>query len=520
MQTHNLVQGSPEWDEHRKKYDNASDLPAAAGKSKYKSRNELMNEYKTGITKDINSSLQAIFDKGHRFESLARPLAEKLIGKDIYPVIGTDGSLGASFDGLTMMDDINWEHKTLNDAIRACETADDLDEMYKLQMDQQMFISGAEKTLFSATQWDEYDTLIEEKHLWYTTTPERLQMVVDIWAQFHIDLETFETSVVIDKPKANAIMALPSLAIAIKGEVTASNLIEFKDAATVFISNIKTELITDQDFVDADKMVGFLDGAEKNIEAAKTAAISQTASIDELMRTMDFIKAQLRDKRLMLEKLVKSEKEVRKLAVVNEARAEFTKHIDSHLPTRLQFTIPDFSLATKNKKTISSMKESVNQMLVNAKIEIDNVARDINRKKSWFDDIAKDYENLFPDFEVIKYKANEDFQLLVNSRIKEHKQKELERDLKNKEDDEALANSRLADAQIADQAANKPNLASNTLPPKLEPTFAKIFAVETNKKEMPSINSIIQTIASAYQVSEELAYEWLVASFSNEKEAA
>ncbi|MCM2248878.1 hypothetical protein MYF60_28335, partial [Klebsiella pneumoniae] len=75
-----------------------------------------------------------------------------------------------------------------------------------------------------------------------------------------------------------------------------------------FIANIKTDLKTDEDFVQADATVKFCKEAEDNLEVAKNAAIAQTASIDELMRTVDHIKAQLRDKRLALDKLVEQRK--------------------------------------------------------------------------------------------------------------------------------------------------------------------------------------------------------------------
>ena len=114
MQTHNLVQGSIEWLAHRRQYFNASDAPAMMGVSSYKTRNELLHELHTGMTPSVDAATQRRFEDGHRFEALARPLAEKIIGQDLYPVVGTIVNLSASFDGLTIDKSVAWEHKTMN----------------------------------------------------------------------------------------------------------------------------------------------------------------------------------------------------------------------------------------------------------------------------------------------------------------------------------------------------------------------------------------------------------------------
>ena len=107
MITHDLIQGSPEWLAYRPSHDNASDAPAMMGCSSYKTRDQLIAELATGITPEVDPATQRLYDSGHRFEKLARPLAEEIIGEDLYPCTGSvEGSrLSASFDGLTMLED-------------------------------------------------------------------------------------------------------------------------------------------------------------------------------------------------------------------------------------------------------------------------------------------------------------------------------------------------------------------------------------------------------------------------------
>ena len=86
MKSHNLIQGTPEWHAYRAEHFNASDAPAMMNCSSYKTRTELLNEFKTGLTQEIDAATQRRFNDGHRFEELARPLAENIMGEDLYQV--------------------------------------------------------------------------------------------------------------------------------------------------------------------------------------------------------------------------------------------------------------------------------------------------------------------------------------------------------------------------------------------------------------------------------------------------
>jgi hypothetical protein len=63
---------------------------------------QLLHALHTGLRPEVDAATQRRFDDGHRYEALARPVAEEIIGDDLYPVVGSEGRLSASFDGLTM----------------------------------------------------------------------------------------------------------------------------------------------------------------------------------------------------------------------------------------------------------------------------------------------------------------------------------------------------------------------------------------------------------------------------------
>jgi putative phage-type endonuclease len=192
MQIHELTQGSPEWHAYRAEHFNASDAPAMMGCSPYRSRTELLYERHTGLVAEVDRMTQSRFDDGHRFEALARPLAEELVGTDLYPVTGSLGEFSASFDGITMVGDVAWEHKTLNDDIRMCESADQLGLHYRVQMEQQLMVSNAERCLFLATKWDDAGDLIDERHFWYTPNEALRAEIIAGWAQFEADLAAYQ----------------------------------------------------------------------------------------------------------------------------------------------------------------------------------------------------------------------------------------------------------------------------------------------------------------------------------------
>ncbi|MEN6629014.1 MAG: lambda-exonuclease family protein, partial [Sulfuricella sp.] len=256
MKRHDLIQGTPEWHEFRATHFGGSDAPAMMGVSPYKTRTELLKEKAVGISREVDPAAQRRFDDGHRYEAMARPLAAAKIGEEIYPVVGSDGVLGASLDGMTMLGDVIWEHKSMNDEIRACFSMDDLPLVYRVQCEHNLRVSGAERCLFSATKWDADGQLIEERHIWITPDLTLRSKIIAGWDLFTEDLSNFrleDHAVAVEKPVGKAPETLPALHIEVTGMVTASNLEAFSEHAIAVFQGIKTDLATDDDFASAEK---------------------------------------------------------------------------------------------------------------------------------------------------------------------------------------------------------------------------------------------------------------------------
>lgn len=419
-----LIQGSPAWHAHRAQHFNASDAPAMMGCSPYKTRADLIREVATGISAEVSPQTQRLFDDGHRTEALARPIAEKIIGEELYPVTATNGALSASLDGLTMAERFSFECKRLNkrlrDAMFAGCTGADLPMDYRVQMEHQHAVADpCEKTLFVAAEFDDAGNLVEERHCWYTPDPELRAQILAGWAQFEKDVAAYvPTEAAEPAAVGRAPDALPALRIEVTGAVTASNLAEFKATALHAIRSVNRDLKTDADFADADKAVKWCADVESRLKAAKEHALSQTADIDALFKTLDDIGAEARTVRLDLDKLVKRRKDEVKEEAVIAARRALAQHVaslDAELaPVRLTPPAVDFALAIKGLRSIASMQDALDTELANGKIAADAQARVIRANRKAMDEA--DAAGLFPDFQHVCTKPTDDFANLIANR--------------------------------------------------------------------------------------------------------
>lgn len=453
MKTLTLTQGSQEWLEARRQHHTASEASAMMGMSKYQSRSELLRVKATGLTEEVSSHTQRLFDRGHETEALARAIAEEIIGDELFPATVTDdeGYLLASLDGMTMMGDVIWEHKLANADLIADVQAGRCPECHFWQVTQALHITKADKCLFMVSDGTKENC----HHVWVTLGENYSRDLVSGWKQFDADLAAY----VPEAPKVEVIGRapdeLPALHIEVTGMVTASNLDAFKSNAIAVIQGINRELSTDTDFANAEKTVKWLGGVEDKLKSAKEHALSQTQSIDALFKAIDSIGAEARTTRLELEKLVKARKDGIRIEIQQAAQQALFDHMAS-LNKRLggKVTMPnytaDFAGAMKGKKTVSSLKDACDTLLAQTKIETSAIADKIEINLNSLRELANSHIFLFSDAQQLVMKANDDLVLLIKSRIADHEAKEaarIEAEVQRK-----LAVEREAEAAAARQA--------------------------------------------------------------------
>lgn len=424
--THNLTQGSQEWHNFRSQHFGASEAAAMLGLSKYMTREELIQKKLGIIDDDISDYQQAIFDNGHEAESKARAILLN-DGFDLYPATFSREKLSASCDGITLDHVTAFEHKLWNqDLANYILENNAIPDTHMPQCQQILYVTGADELLFVCSdgtndKWIEIE--INPDQAWF-------DKLVSGWNHFEADMQNYIQEHKKERPAPSAIMQLPSLLIQIKGEVTQTNLPDFKQAAETFIANIKTDLQTDEDFANAEETVKFCDDTEKKLEAAKSAALAQTSSIDEVMRTIDFIKESIRAKRLTLEKLVKTQKEVIKKNIIDSSLSKIHDYARSLNPEfsgldflalcNVQRTV--FESACKNKRTLSSLQNAVDAEAVAIKTRLDDLARIVKKNLAA---LPADL-SLFRDLQQIITKNPDDFAITVGFRLAEQERKEKE----------------------------------------------------------------------------------------------
>lgn len=430
--THNLVQGTAEWLAYRSTMDNGSDAAAMLGCSPHKTRNQLLQERYLGLQGEVSDYVQKIvLDPGHEFEALARGVAETIMDTELFPVVMSLGTLSTSLDGLSTNDRQTWEHKRLNDMLRAVMPGEfnngaDLPKYHRIQMEHGLHVSGAEECLFTASEWYADGTLKDARHAWYYPDAELRAEILAGWEQFHKDLAVYvPPKAEPPKPVGKTLAALPALRALVKGEVTDTNVDEWKANALSVIGQVNRTLKTDEDFATAANMVKWCEKAEDACEQARVHILSQTADIATILASLVEVQDRSRDLRLDLDKLVERRKKEIKESVVADAVAALHQHtaeLNSELaPYRLPAIPADFQTAAKNKRTVESLRNAVDTELARVKIASSDTAGKMRLA------IAKinahpEFAFLFNDAPTLIMKDAEALDLIVKGRIEAHKE--------------------------------------------------------------------------------------------------
>jgi predicted phage-related endonuclease len=437
MKILDLQQGSPEWLAHRRGTHNASDASVMMGASPNATRAALLRAVAGGIEREFSEYVQSrILDRGHEVEPALRARAEEFIGEDLYPVTATsdDGYLGASFDGVTLSGEDIFEGKQWSEAKAACMADGIIPPADYWQIVQQFAVCDTALNChyFVGDGSDERTVML-------VITREQVERDVPKlragWAQFDADVAAFVPGPdALPPPTGKSPDHLPALRVDLKGMVTFSNLAEFKAGAMQVLGAINRDLQTDEDFADAEQTVKWAKGVEERLEAVKAQALSQTADIEAVFRTIDEVSAETRRVRLDLDKLVKARKDAVRGEIVAAGVAAVRAHFDTinstmgeHRFSPAQSLSLDIGAAIKGKKSISSMRDAVDAAVAVEKIEASQRAERIRACAAILAE-HPDHASLFADRVLLcASKAPDDLRNLIAARIAEFDRREAAR---------------------------------------------------------------------------------------------
>jgi len=438
---HNLKQDTPEWLAFRAEHDGASELSAAIGISPHTKRNELLKIKKTGVSKEFSDFVQKnILDKGHAVEAKARVLVEVILGEDLSPVTMSYGRLSASCDGLTFDGTIAWENKQYNAEHFRQVQAGQVPEIHVPQCQQILYVTGAERLFFTISD----GTYAATVGVWVYPDQGNFDYIDSVWAQFNKDLDAFIVEEAKAESQVEVVRDLPLATIQAKGELLSSNLEDITPHFDKFLKEAKKDLNTDDDFAiaEAESKVG-RDTAKRCRLTAK-AVIDQIATVSEAVRILEDYAAKFDALALLQEKAVRQQKEALKASAKLEREKKYNAHIsvlaEQLHPIPLNISAaekPDFIAAMANQRKLSSINNNLDTELSRAIIAADAVTAEIKRKKDLFDALADKHAFLFNDLDSIVYKPEDDFILIVKTRISDFTHEQL----KKKQEEEQRINA-------------------------------------------------------------------------------
>ena len=454
-----LEQGTQEWLDARKSSFNASEASAMMGDSKYQSRNELLQQKKTGVSKSVNAATQRIFDLGHKYEDNARLIVSMEQCEELPALVGSLETCGlnllASFDGLT--DSYCWEHKSWNKTLVENVRNEVLEPHYYWQLEQQCLVAGVNECLFTVSDGTEENMI----SMWYTSVPSRQEELIAGWLCFEADLAVFEVVAKVEKSVAADYSGLlPSVSCKVQGTELVSNigdcLTAIKDLAE---DEMGKTLENDQDFANKESLNKDVKKARAALKTTLANVQGEFVSYSQFAVTAAQLDEVLQKMQSHGEKQVNQEKEARKQSILNGASkgmAEFLAESANGLSHDVVHSIamtcqPDFVGAMKGKRTIESLQNAVDDELARCKREISPKLELAANNLAFYADNAAGFEFLFPDINHNLNHSTEAFEGIIARRIQTHKEAEekrleqerekmrLEEEAKAKRKTEALA---------------------------------------------------------------------------------
>lgn len=526
MQILNLEQGSDEWKEVRRRYKVASEAPVIMGASPNIKRDELLHLKSTGLEREINEWVEKfVFKKGHETEALARPIAEAVNDEEFYPLVGVntvDGlELLASFDGITAPGyRLHWEHKQMNRELFGLVTAGAaLPPKIYWQLEHQLLVNGNDHCVFAVSDGTEENYA----QCYYESVPERRAQLIEGWKLFDKDLESYVHQEVAQKVEGKTIKELPALVVEISGEVKSSNLAIYQDYALSFIASVNKNLQTDQDFADADNVVKFCERVEQELVVAKKQVLAQAISVNEVLNTIDYISEEHRKTRLLLSKLITTEKESRKMEIINAAVSawqSFFIECNAQLDmVRMPTIYTDFANAGKGKRTLDTYRSAVNDALAKAKIEANIILKKVQGNIATLKSLAANHLFLFNDAQSLIDKDADAFAAIVKMRIADY-DKAIEEEAKREaEAAKAAAQAAAEQAPVAVISSVQPAAPANDeQPTSSRLTFGGVGGAYRTKpipKSLPTSEQVINAVAMHFNMQSVDAERLLIDLFSN-----
>lgn len=461
MEILNLEQGTEEWHKARMECFTASEAPAMMGASKYMSRNKLLDLKKSGIADPITPFQQALFDKGHAAEELARVHIEMDYLAEFPPVVAKfkDPEIGrhllASLDGFNADQVKPWEHKLWNETLAENVASGLLEPTHYWQLEHQCLVFGATEVIFTVSDGSHSNRI----SMTYKSDPNRMSDLLAGWKQFEADLEAHEVVAKTEVVEAE-VVTLPTIDCKVDGQMVLSNIGStiplLKDLAK---KEMAKNLETDFDFAEKAAMNTAVKKARETLKAQAASVRDGFASFSEFMGFVEEADGILQKIQSHGESQVKSEKEKRKKKIDQDAQEILHAHADelnrSIEPIEiisLMDSWPSFTAAMKGKRNLESMKSAVDDLVASTKAEMTKIAGNLKVNLELYSKLSKGYTMLFSDISQLITKDKEALEAIISKRIYDY-----EKDLQAKKEAAEAVEADMAEVETTVEAKPETN---------------------------------------------------------------
>ncbi len=437
MKTLNLIQNTDAWLEAKLNYDSASEAPAALGKSKHISRNQLLDIKKGWKNNPLPIFKEKLFQKAHEHEDSARDITEIEFSEDFPPIVGlteVDGvEFLASFDGLEGGEAgaLIWEHKDWNETLAGNVRNGVLEDHYWIQLEHQCIVAGSKQVLFTCSDGTQNNRV----NFIYKSQPERQAMVIAGWKQFNIDLETHEIEAKQELIVAREVEALPVITCDVNGSMVTSNI---KDCLPLIKARAAQEmsrvLESDQDFADKDKFNKEVKAERERIFKDLAVVRSKFESFSEYTDLVLLYDAVLQPMQSGGEKQVTDQKKLKKQRIADAAIIAYKEYLaecsNKIAPVQLANIVDthcNLVGVMKGKRTIKTCEDAVDDELAAFKARVSPVIVAAADRLEILRSSAQEYSFLFQDLPDLVMYSQEGLKAVIESRITKHKEAETER---------------------------------------------------------------------------------------------
>lgn len=190
------------------------------------------------------------------------------------------------------------------------------------------------------------------------------------------------------------------LEIVLDGGIQRSNFDEVRRDLIARIQEVQTELVTDQDFAQAEAQSKSLKADETALKKAKQSAIRQVASIHALFDAIDEIAEEARQTRLLLDRQVKKRKKEIKEQMVEDALARVARELESQSGEFYRVNWDPFLERSRFEQALKGKKSGSKAETAVAKVR-HQVIEEIERKVAKVEAAVRRLEQVLPEYQPL-----------------------------------------------------------------------------------------------------------------------